>query len=149
MDYSTKRTIGYESDRFLYKIRVEIKKYRYLCDTMAKSTVKILREFYRQQGKEQETVLNPDEDTQELVKILSVENPVVRLAKRRKLSFMTTEEDRIVVVHPDNTREDVGQVKLKDIPVRERTIVFELWGRSGCEFLRVRMDLGNPLFLMW
>lgn len=125
LDYSMKRTIGYESDRFLYKIRVEIKKYRYLCDTMAKSTVKILREFYRQQGKEQETVLNPDEDTQELVKILSVENPVVRLAKRRKLSFMTTEEDRIVVVHPDNTREDVGQVKLKDIPVRERTIAFE------------------------
>ena len=100
-------------------------KYRYLCDTMAKSTVKILREFYRQQGKEQKTVLNPDEDTQELVKILSVENPVVRLAKRRKLSFMTTEEDRIVVVHPDNTREDVGQVKLKDIPVTERTIAFE------------------------
>lgn len=92
---------------------------------MAKSTVKILREFYRQQGKEQKTVLNPDEDSQELVKILSVENPVVRLAKRRKLSFMTTEEDRIVVVHPDNTREDVGQVKLKDIPVRERTIAFE------------------------
>lgn len=110
---------------FLYKIRVEIKKYHYLCNTMAKSTVKILREFYRQQGKEQKTVLNPDEDTQELVKILSVENPVVRLAKRRKLSFMTTEEDRIVVVHPDNTREDVGLVKLKDIPVTERTIVFE------------------------
>ena len=69
--------------------------------------------------------MNPDEDTQELVKILSVENRVVRLAKQRNLSFMTTEEDRIVVVHPDNTREDVGLVKLKDIPVTERTIVFE------------------------
>lgn len=112
-------------ESFFVENRVEIKKYRYLCDTMAKSTVKILREFYRQQDKEQKTVLNPDEDSQELVKILSVENPVVRLAKRRKLSFMTTEEDRIVVVHPDNTREDVGQVKLKDIPVRERTIAFE------------------------
>lgn len=92
---------------------------------MAKSTVKILRAFYREQDKEVDRKVDPDVDTQTLLKILSVPNPVVRIAKHRKLSFTTTEGDAIIVVNPDSTRIAIGTVESKDVPVTERTVPFQ------------------------
>lgn len=92
---------------------------------MAKSTVKILRAFYREQDKEVSRKVDPDIDTQTLLKILSVPNPVVRIAKHRKLSFTTTEGDAIIVVNPDNTRTTIGTVENKDVLVTERTVPFQ------------------------
>ncbi|WP_101573065.1 MULTISPECIES: hypothetical protein [Alistipes] len=92
---------------------------------MAKSTIKILRAFYREQDKEVSRKVDPDVDTQTLLKILSVPNPVVRIAKHRKLSFTTTEGDAIIVVNPDNTRTTIGTVENKDVLVTERTVPFQ------------------------
>ena len=92
---------------------------------MVKSTVKILREFYREQDKEVDRSVDPDDDTTTLVRILSVPNPIVRIAKRRKLSFTTIEGNSIVVVNPDNTRTSVGTIENKDVPVTERSILFQ------------------------
>ena len=92
---------------------------------MAKSTIKILRAFYREQDKEVSRKVDPDVDTQTLLKILSVPNPVVRIAKHRKLSFTTTEGDAIIVVNPDNTRTAIGTVENKDVLVTERTVPFQ------------------------
>ena len=92
---------------------------------MAKSTKKILRAFYREQDKEVSRKVDPDVDTQTLLKILSVPNPVVRIAKHRKLSFTTTEGDAIIVVNPDNTRTTIGTVENKDVLVTERTVPFQ------------------------
>ncbi len=92
---------------------------------MAKSTIKILRAFYREQDKEVSRKVDPDVDTQTLLKILSVPNPVVRIAKHRKLSFTTTEGDTIIVVNPDNTRTTIGTVENKDVLVTERTVPFQ------------------------
>ncbi len=69
--------------------------------------------------------VDPDVDTQTLLKILSVPNPVVRIAKHRKLSFTTTEGDAIIVVNPDNTRTTIGTVENKDVLVTERTVPFQ------------------------
>ena len=92
---------------------------------MAQSTIKILRAFYREQDKEVSRKVDPDVDTQTLLKILSVPNPVVRIAKHRKLSFTTTEGDAIIVVNPDNTRTTIGTVENKDVLVTERTVPFQ------------------------
>lgn len=92
---------------------------------MAKSTIKILRAFYREQDKKVSRKVDPDVDTQTLLKILSVPNPVVRIAKHRKLSFTTTEGDAIIVVNPDNTRTTIGTVENKDVLVTERTVPFQ------------------------
>ena len=92
---------------------------------MAKSTIKILRAFYREQDKEVSRKVDPDVDTQTLLKILSVPNPVVRIAKHRKLSFTTTEGDAIIVVNPDNTRTTIGTVENKDVLVTDRTVPFQ------------------------
>ena len=92
---------------------------------MEKSTIKILRAFYREQDKEVSRKVDPDVDTQTLLKILSVPNPVVRIAKHRKLSFTTTEGDAIIVVNPDNTRTTIGTVENKDVLVTERTVPFQ------------------------
>lgn len=92
---------------------------------MAKSTVKILRAFYREQDKEVSRKVDPDIDTQTLLKILSVPNPVVRIAKHRKLSFTTTEGDAIIVVNPDNTRTTIGTIENKDVLVTERIVPFQ------------------------
>ena len=92
---------------------------------MAKSTIKILRAFYREQDKDVSRKVDPDVDTQTLLKILSVPNPVVRIAKHRKLSFTTTEGDAIIVVNPDNTRTTIGTVENKDVLVTERTVPFQ------------------------
>ena len=92
---------------------------------MAKSTIKILRAFYREQDKEVSRKVDPDVDTQTLLKILRVPNPVVRIAKHRKLSFTTTEGDAIIVVNPDNTRTTIGTVENKDVLVTERTVPFQ------------------------
>ena len=92
---------------------------------MAKSTIKILRAFYREQDKEVSRKVDPDVDTQTLLKILSVPNPVVRIAKHRKLSFTTTEGDAIIVVNPANTRTTIGTVENKDVLVTERTVPFQ------------------------
>lgn len=95
---------------------------------MAQSSIKKLYEFYQTQNKEDVKGLHPDDNTSELVKILSVKNPIARIAKRRQLSFMTTEKDRIIVVRPDDTREDIGAIQYKDILVTVRTVLFEEWG---------------------
>jgi len=84
-----------------------------------------LRAFYREQDKEVSRKVDPDVDTQTLLKILSVPNPVVRIAKHRKLSFTTTEGDAIIVVNPDNTRTTIGTVENKDVLVTERTVPFQ------------------------
>ena len=92
---------------------------------MAKSTVKILRAFYREQDEEVSRKVDPDIDTQTLLKILSVPNPVVRIAKHRKLSFTTAEGDAIIVVNPDNTRTTIGTIENKDVLVTERIVPFQ------------------------
>lgn len=84
-----------------------------------------MRAFYREQDKEVSRKVDPDVDTQTLLKILSVPNPVVRIAKHRKLSFTTTEGDTIIVVNPDNTRTTIGTVENKDVLVTERTVPFQ------------------------
>ena len=84
-----------------------------------------MRAFYREQDKEVCRKVDPDVDTQTLLKILSVPNPVVRIAKHRKLSFTTTEGDAIIVVNPDNTRTTIGTVENKDVLVTERTVPFQ------------------------
>ena len=84
-----------------------------------------MRAFYREQDKEVSRKVDPDVDTQTLLKILSVPNPVVRIAKDRKLSFTTTEGDAIIVVNPDNTRTTIGTVENKDVLVTERTVPFQ------------------------
>ncbi|GEM_PF-4854494 len=84
-----------------------------------------MRAFYREQDKEVSRKVDPDVDTQTLLKILSVPNPVVRIAKHRKLSFTTTEGDAIIVVNPDNTRTTIGTVENKDVLVTERTVPFQ------------------------
>ena len=84
-----------------------------------------MRAFYREQDKEVSSKVDPDVDTQTLLKILSVPNPVVRIAKHRKLSFTTTEGDAIIVVNPDNTRTTIGTVENKDVLVTERTVPFQ------------------------
>lgn len=89
---------------------------------MAKTSVTILREFYREQDKQMAGSRDPDDDTQTLVEILSVPNPVARIAKRKKLSFTTTDGERIVRVDPDDTRTTIGKVKSKDVAVTRRTI---------------------------
>ena len=58
-----------------------------------------MRAFYREQDKEVSRKVDPDVDTQTLLKILSVPNPVVRIAKHRKLSFTTTEGDATPTIH--------------------------------------------------
>jgi hypothetical protein len=89
---------------------------------MAKTSVKILREFYREQDKGVVKTLNPDDDTQSLIKILSVPNPIKSIAKRKKLSFTTVVGDLIVEVNPDGTHTTIGTISSKDIPVTKRTI---------------------------
>lgn len=84
-----------------------------------------MRAFYREQDKKVSRKVDPDVDTQTLLKILSVPNPVVRIAKHRKLSFTTTEGDAIIVVNPDNTRTTIGTVENKDVLVTERTVPFQ------------------------
>ena len=84
-----------------------------------------MRAFYREQDKEVSRKVDRDVDTQTLLKILSVPNPVVRIAKHRKLSFTTTEGDAIIVVNPDNTRTTIGTVENKDVLVTERTVPFQ------------------------
>ena len=84
-----------------------------------------MRAFYREQDKEVSRKVDPDVDTQTLLKILSVPNPVVRIAKHRKLSFTTTEGDAIIVVNPANTRTTIGTVENKDVLVTERTVPFQ------------------------
>ena len=84
-----------------------------------------MRAFYREQDKEVSRKVDPDVDTQTLLKILSVPNPVVRIAKHRKLSFTTTEGDAIIVVNPDNTRTTIGTVENKDVLITERTVPFQ------------------------
>ena len=84
-----------------------------------------MRAFYREQDKEVSRKVDPDIDTQTLLKILSVPNPVVRIAKHRKLSFTTTEGDAIIVVNPDNTRTTIGTIENKDVLVTERIVPFQ------------------------
>jgi hypothetical protein len=89
---------------------------------MVKSTVKILREFYREQDKEVDRTIDPDDDTETLVEILRVLNPIVRIAKRKKLSFTTTDGDSIIEVNPDDTHTVIGKIKSRDVKVKKRTI---------------------------
>lgn len=93
---------------------------------MGKAAVKILREFYREQNKKKAVVVaaDPDDDTRALVRILSGPNPICRIAKRRNLSFTTTEGDAIVRVNPDNSRVTVGEVQKKDVRAVKRQVRF-------------------------
>lgn len=92
---------------------------------VAKSTIKILRAFYREQDKEVSRKVDPRCRYPNPPENIERSNPVVRIAKHRKLSFTTTEGDAIIVVNPDNTRTTIGTVENKDVLVTDRTVPFQ------------------------
>ena len=85
----------------------------------AKKTIKILRDFFREQEKDNAQCAIPDEELN-IKEIMKKPNPGVVEAKRRGLSITVAEGDIIYKVNADNTKEKIGTVSSKDVRLTER-----------------------------
>ena len=87
---------------------------------MAKSTVKILRAFYKKQEEESRTAATADNDAEVIEEILREPNPGVVRAKKMGLPITVAKGNKIYKKNADDTLVEIGTISHEDVPVSQR-----------------------------
>jgi hypothetical protein len=83
----------------------------YLCIAMAaKKAIRILRDFFREQGKDDRVRAVAVDDEAAIELIANTRNPAIAEAKRRQVTITVAQGDTIYKISPDGTKEAVGHV---------------------------------------